>query len=124
MNRIIVLSGLLLAGCVMTKDTPEIQISSTSGEQIILRRLSYQDGILEGELFNRSERTAQAVTVEVSFLDSTGKTVFSREFVAVPGGDGRALMPQYAKHFNYKLALDARSRRIAVSGKIKSVRYK
>lgn len=111
-----------LAGCMMHKSSNMTATSpnSSGDSDIVLRRLSYQDGILEGEVLNQSKKTAQVVMVEVSFLDSSGKPLFAQDFRAVPGGDGHALLPKSAKHFNYKVTL-GQSSKIAVAGRIKSI---
>lgn len=87
-----------------------------------LENLSLQGGVLQGEIVNQSRRTARAVMIEVSFMDSAGKELFKQEFRAVPGGDGRALQPGYVKHFNYRLELE-QSTDIRVVGRIKTVDY-
>lgn len=87
-----------------------------------LENLSLQGGVLQGEIVNRSRRTARAVTIEVSFMDSAGKELFKQEFRAVPGGDGRALQPGYVKHFNYRLEFE-QATDIRVVGRIRTVDY-
>jgi hypothetical protein len=87
-----------------------------------LENLSLQGGVLQGEIVNRSRRTARAVTIEVSFIDSADNELFKQEFQAVPGGDGRALQPGYVKHFNYRLELE-QSTDIRAVGRIRTVDY-
>ena len=98
-------------------------VPQARAEEIILSQLAYRNGIVEGQLFNNSQRTAQIIIVEISFLDPTGKILLSQEFKAVPGGDGRALLPRQAKHFNYNAELKTRSQKVQVTGKIRSVDF-
>lgn len=121
-KNIILVGGLVIAGCAQRGVSPVGQ-SSSPYREIILSRLSYHDGILEGQLLNNSEQTVKVVVIEISFLDPAGTTMFSQEFRAVPGGDGQAILPSQAKHFNYKVSINAQAGEIAVSGKIKSVTY-
>ncbi|MBI5882838.1 MAG: hypothetical protein HZB91_07025 [Elusimicrobia bacterium] len=112
----------LISGCMARNPATKAMVPDAPGSEagVLLRHLSYHDGVLEGELLNQSQRTAQVVVLEISFLDPRGMPVFTQDFKAVPGGDGRALLPRQAKHFSYGLRL-AQSEKVSIVGRIKTI---
>lgn len=118
-----ILAMLMLSGCASHSERHTDTALHARGDRVVaLRNLSYRDGILEGEVLNRSARAARAVLIEVAFSSPSGAPLFAQEFEAVPGGDGQVLLPEHVKHFSYRIDL-AGPAEISAVGKVVSVDY-
>jgi hypothetical protein len=114
---------LMLSGCASFTDRhTEADLHGRGERVVVLRNLAYRDGVLEGEVLNRSARVARTVLIEVTFSDPSGDELLAQEFEAVPGGDGQVLLPEHVKHFSYGIAL-AGSAEISAVGKVVSIDY-
>lgn len=94
-----------------------------AGSSVHLRNLSYRDGVLEGEIVNQGDGTLDEVVIEISFLGDEGKIALRHDVRVVPGGDGRPLRANHAKHFRFEVEIDSETA-VRVDGVIKSIQYR